>query len=235
MARTSPSLAARRRPAAEVEEPRSRTVRVAVAMPRALLRELLALRLSNEPALELVACVDGGPELREVVERRKPAVLLLDEELHGDASDRFIRRLRVAAPEVRVLLISARPTEEGLTRTLRAGGAGVVPTQGDYAMLVRAIRAVSRGEVWANRRFISRALEGSLASEHVGSPDAVLSAREREIVDAVGRGLRNKEIARRLGISEKTAKNHLSNIFRKLKVDNRFAVGLYSLDISPKP
>jgi DNA-binding NarL/FixJ family response regulator len=60
--------------------------------------------------------------------------------------------------------------------------------------------------------------------------DGQLTKREWEITDAVGKGLRNKDIARGLNISEETVKGHLNNIFRKLKVDNRFAVGLYSLD-----
>ena len=74
-------------------------------------------------------------------------------------------------------------------------------------------------------------------ADPIANPPADLNSltrREQEITHDVGRGLRNKEIARRLNISEKTVKSHLNNIFRKLQVDNRFAVGLYSLDIKPR-
>jgi two-component system response regulator DegU len=235
MARTSPSIAARRRLSAETAEPRARTIRIAVAMPRALLRELLVLKLGREPSLEVVACVDSGPAVVETLKRYEPQVLLLDDEVHGPGCERFVRKLRAAAPATRILLLSAHPTDDLLEATLRAGGAGVVPAQGEYAMLLRALRAVSRGELWANRRLIARALEQAREPKSAALLGGILSPREREIAEHVGRGLRNKEIARRLGVTEKTVKNHLSNIFRKLNVDNRFAVGLYSLDIPPKP
>ena len=237
MARTPPSMASRRRRHAEAEgeEPKLRPVRIAVAMPRTLLRELLVLRLDKEPELELVACVEGGSAVVEMLKRHRPRVLLLDEDVHGFRSERSVRQFRDAARDTRVLLLSPRPSDDLLEATLRAGGAGIVPTQGDYAMLLRAIRAVSRGELWANRRLIARALEHANDPESAAPLGTVLSEKEREIADHVGRGLRNKEIARRMGITEKTVKNHLSNVFRKLNVNNRFAVGLYSLDIRPKP
>jgi DNA-binding NarL/FixJ family response regulator len=235
MARTSPSVASRRRRHAEAKEPRPRPVQIAVAMPRSLLRELLLRRLDKEPELELVASAETASAVADMVQRHQPRVLLLDEDLHGSRSERFLGQLRGAARNTRVLLLSSRPSDALLEATLRGGGAGIVPTQGDYSMLLRAIRAVSRGELWANRRLIARALERAYDPESPATLGSVLSEKEREIADLVGRGLRNKEIARRLGIVEKTVKNHLSNIFRKLKVDNRFAVGLYSLDIRPRP
>jgi DNA-binding NarL/FixJ family response regulator len=201
-------------------------------MPVTLLRELLVLRLDQEAELELVGCVADYAALAGIVERRNPRVLLLDRELRGDATEHFVRQLRDSHPGTRVLLLSPQSSDDALERALRAGTAGVVPTQCAYATLLRAIRAVSRGEIWANRRLTAQALEHSFGAGSPGtSPEDELTERERQIVAEVGRGLRNKEIARRLRISEKTVKNHLSNIFRKLKVDNRFAVGLYSLDI----
>jgi DNA-binding NarL/FixJ family response regulator len=228
----TPSTSGRKRPRAERVESRPQSVLVAVAMPATLLRELLARRLGDEAGLELVGCVADCAALAEIVKGRDPRVLLLDREVHADATEHFVRQLRASHPETRVLLLSPNSFDEALERALRAGSAGVVPAQCEYATLVRAIRAVSRGEIWANRRLTAQALERSFDPSSLGTdPECELTEREREIVDAVGRGLRNKEIARRLRISEKTVKNHLSNIFRKLKVDNRFAVGLYSLNI----
>jgi len=202
-------------------------------MPVTLFQELLVLRLDREAELQLVGCVAAEAEIAAIVERQKPRVLILDREVRADATESFVRKLRAAHPGTRVLLLCPRPSDDAFERALRAGTAGVVATQCDYATLLRAIRAVARGEIWANRRLTAQALErsfGEAASDATKLEDG-LTERERQIVDAVGRGLRNKEIGRRLRISEKTVKNHLSNIFRKLKVDNRFAVGLYSLDI----
>jgi two-component system secretion response regulator SsrB len=90
---------------------------------------------------------------------------------------------------------------------------------------VRAIRAVAAGEIWANRRATSLALE-ILTGPSGSVPKSDLTKREQEIADACGQGLRNKEIALRLNISPKTVKGHLNNIFRKRHIESRFALAL---------
>jgi len=232
MVRATASTASRKRIPPQATAPRTRPVRILVAMPRALLRELLVLRLENETGLQLVGCVHDASELVRTAKRHSPRVLLLDTTVQREGAGRMVLGLRASFRGMRILLLSSQPSDDDLQRALRCGASGIVPTQCDYAMLLRAIHAVARGELWANRRATARALERSFdpvtASEPLG---ARLTGKERQIVDEVGRGLRNKEIARRLGISEKTVKNHLSSIFRKLNVDNRFAVGLYSRDL----
>ena len=115
-------------------------------------------------------------------------------------------------------------------RVLRFGASGLVGKQLAFATLERAIHALAMGELWANRRatadFVDRLTDDS---GRVADSDGQLTTRESEIIDDVGRGLRNKDIARRLNISEETVKSHLNNIFRKLRVDNRFAAGMYAL------
>jgi len=113
---------------------------------------------------------------------------------------------------------------------LRAGAAGLVGKQQTFETLVRAIRAVARGELWANRAAAAQVVEDLAGSSRSSTFDVRLTAREREIVQAVGLGGRNRDIGDRLHISEKTVKSHLNSIFRKLQVDNRFAAGLYSID-----
>jgi DNA-binding NarL/FixJ family response regulator len=234
MARTTATAPMRRR-AAETVDARPRSVRIGVAMPCALLRDLLVLRFDKERELELVGYANAPAAVVEMVSSQSPRVLLLDAELHRAGVERLVRQVRAISRETRVLLISSVLSEDALEHALIAGASGIVATQDDYAMLLRAIHAVARGEVWANRRATARALERSYDLATAPDPFADrLTDREREIVNAVGRGLRNKEIARQMGISEKTVKNHLGTIFRKLKVDNRFAVGLYALDIRPK-
>lgn len=204
-------------------------------MPDALLRDLLLLRLNKEKRLELVGCANDPTTVFEMVTSRTPRVLLLDVELHRAGVERLLRKIRTISRETRILLIASVPSDETLEQALLSGASGIVATQGDYAMLLRAIHAVARGEVWANRHVTARALERLCEAGTAIDPSGNrLTDRERQVATAVGRGLRNKEIARQMGISEKTVKNHLSTIFRKLKVDNRFAVGLYALDIRLK-
>jgi DNA-binding NarL/FixJ family response regulator len=203
-----------------------------VAARPALFCEILSSKLQDEPGLEIAGAARDEEEVRALLARSRPAVLLFDYEGLGPSAELAIRRLRRTARGTRILVLATRSGDETLERVLRAGAAGLVGKQQPFATLVRAIHAVAAGELWANRVATAHVVERLAAplSAGGGEPDERLTDREWEIVDAVGQGIRNKEIGKRLRISEKTVKSHLNNIFRKLRVDNRFAVGLYSLD-----
>jgi len=160
---------------------------------------------------------------------------LFDYEGLGPSAERAIRRLHRIARGTRILVLATRSSDETVERVLRVGASGLIGKQQTFNTLVRAIRAVAAGELWANRRATAHVVELlSGPSDRGASESERLTSREWDITDAVGQGLRNKEIARGLRISEKTVKSHLNNIFRKLHVDNRFAVGLYARDLRPK-
>jgi len=225
MDRPDPSAAASRPSSAA-----SRKRRVAVAARPALFCEILALKLADEPDIEVTGQAHGEDELRALVTRGRPDVLLFDYEGLGPGAELAIRRLRRSSRATRVLVLATRSSEETLERVLHSGAAGLVGKGQPFATLVRAIHAVAAGELWANRVAAAHVVEHLAAPAGAGQPDERLTRREWQIVEAVGQGIRNKEIGKRLTISEKTVKSHLNNIFRKLRVDNRFAVGLYSLD-----
>jgi two-component system, NarL family, nitrate/nitrite response regulator NarL len=206
---------------------------VAVAARPALFREILALELEGQPGLEVVGQARDEDGIRSVLSREKPRVLLLDYEGLGPNFEALIPRLRRSAPATRILVLATRSGDETVEGVLRLGAAGLVGKQQGLATLVRAIRVVALGELWANRRVTASAVE-HMADGLPSSSNGRLTRREFEVTEAVARGLRNKDIARRLQISEKTVKSHLNNIFRKLQVDNRFAVGLYALDLKPE-
>ncbi len=209
-------------------------LRIAVAARPALFREILSRQLANEPDLLVVGQARDEDQIGDLLRRESPRVLVFDYEGLGPSAEGMIARLRRKALGTRILVLATRSGEETVERVLRAGASGLVDKQEELASLVRAIRAVATGELWANRRATAQLLE-HLAEAGKASPgNGQLSSREREIADCVGRGLRNKDIGRRLNISEKTVKSHLNNIFRKLQVDNRFAVGLYALDLRLK-
>ena len=204
-----------------------RRLTVAIATQPVLFRELLALFLCNSPGIEVVGQGSDEDEIGRLLIEKGPAVLVFDYEALGPNGEVAVARLRRAAPGTRVLVLTTRSSEETVERVLRAGGSGVVGKQLGVDLLVRAIHAVGAGEVWANRLTVAQTLE-HLADPNRIALDGPLTRREWEIVDGISRGLRNREIARRLKISEKTVKSHVNNIFRKLQVDNRFAVGLYA-------
>jgi two-component system response regulator DegU len=204
-----------------------------VASRPALVREVLARQLSAEPGLSIVGLARDEDGICQLLSTERPRVLLIDYEGLGPNSEGIISRLRRASASTRILVMATRSTDETVERVLRVGAMGLVGKQLGFATLVRAIRVVASGELWANRRVTAQAVEHLAAGPDRGSWDSRLTQRELEIATAVSRGLRNKDIARRLSISEKTVKSHLNNIFRKLGVDNRFAVGLYVLDLNP--
>lgn len=209
--------------------------KIVIAARPALVCECLSLALESVPGLEVAGHARDEDEARRLVKQVRPTVLLFDYEGLGPSAERAIRRLRRIARGMRILVLATRASDETVERVLRAGASGLVGKQQTFVTLVRAIRAVVVGELWANRRATAHLVE-HLAGESERGESAAdrLTPREWEITDAVGQGLRNKEVARILRISEKTVKSHLNNIFRKLHVDNRFAVGLYSRELGPK-
>ena len=207
------------------------TLSVAIAARPALFREILARQLAAEPGLRVLGTARDEAQIIELL-ARVPRVLLFDHESVGPGGMSMLASFRRISPQTRILVLATPQDDETVERMLRAGAAGIVGKRLEFATLVRAIRGVAAGELWANRRAVAQAFE------QIAAPAArpwrelgALTKRERQITEGVGRGLRNREIARSLNISEKTVKSHLNNIFRKLKVDNRFAVGLYSLEL----
>ena len=202
-------------------------IRLAVAALPALFCEALASRLENEADVEVVGRATSEIEISRLLKAERPHVLLFDYEGLGPNAERVIFRLRRAAPSTRILVLATRSSQETVERVLRVGASGLVGKQLDCVTLIRAIHVVAGGELWANRRATADFVEH--LTDNFSDANDELTGREWEIAEGVGRGLRNKEIAHRLSISEKTVKSHLNNIFRKLRVDNRFAAGMYVL------
>jgi DNA-binding NarL/FixJ family response regulator len=200
-------------------------IRIVVAVQPALFRELLAERLESRNGFVVVGRAVNEDEIEKVLAAEHPAVLVFDYEGLGPTAESTVHRLRHAMPATRILVLASRSSEDTVQKVLRAGASGLVGKQLDFGCLERAILAVARGEIWANRHATSVALEGLTGpSATVSRSD--LTRREQEIADGCSRGLRNKEIASHLNISEKTVKGHLNAIFRKLHVDNRLALAL---------
>ena len=216
MLRKTASLARARKPG----------VAVVVAAQPALFCEVLSCQLNEEPSLSVVGRASDSDHLWKVLAREKPRVLLFDYDGLGANAESMVHRLRRAAPSTRLLALTNRSSDETAVRALGAGASGLVGKQLKFSVLVSAIQAVAGGEIWGKARNTALALE-NLTAGSAGGSKSDLTKREYEVADACSRGLRNKEIAKLLHISEKTVKGHLNNIFRKLQVDNRFALGLY--------
>ncbi len=196
-----------------------------------LLKELLP-RLAREQDIEVVGQCTGNPALLSVwVEWRQPKLLLLDKLLLDQTSAEPLRTIRTKVPQVRVLLLGGEVCP-GLVEIVRHRFHGYLPASCPPEAYVKAIRAVSRGDVWLPRNVLAKALSDLMQTFSGGDPQAecdrssaeamnVLTDREQQIVALLSQGLSNKEIGRRLGIMEDTVKKHLQNVFDKLGVRRR--------------
>ena len=202
-------------------------IQILIAVVHASIAKALQLALEREQGLRVVGQDGTDQELLVLVQKNAPNVLLLDPDLgDGDVFD-LICTLRDQYPQIRVLVFTGAYSEEMVLWSLNAGAWGCLSKDEVFAVLVKAIRALSQGEIWAPRRLLSQAFVerpvGKLCQE--GSTQW-LTAREQEICHHVARGETNKEIASRLFITEKTVKSHLHRIFHKLHVHHRVDVAI---------
>lgn len=178
-----------------------------------LAREGLAAVLARQPDLELVA--DGGTaaEAVELYRRHRPDVAVIDLRLPDGDGVAVVRRIRAEFPEARLMLLSSFAGEEPVYQALQAGAKAFLFKDAARDELVAAVRAVAAG-----RTYLPAEPAARLAAR-VG--DDALSDREVEVLALVAEGLRNKEVAARLGLSEHTVKVHVQNILAKLHAGDR--------------
>ena len=175
-------------------------------------------------------CLDGDEALK-AVRRHQPDILVLDIQMPAKDGLVVLREMRKEQLPTRVVILTATLDEEGLTEAVRLGVRGLVLKELAPKLLVQCIRKVHAGELWLEKRSVSSALEKMLQREVAArEASAVLSRREIEVVRLVTSGLRNKEIANKLFISEGTIKVHLHTIYEKLSVHSRLELSLYARD-----
>jgi len=178
----------------------------------------------------VAACVDGVEALR-AIDRHRPSVAVLDlrmPRMHGLAVLRQMQKDKVAT---RTVLLAAVLDDDDLVEAVRLGVRGVVLKEMAPMLVVQCVREVHAGNQWLEKRSVTDALDRLVRREE-GTRDLgkLLTPRELEIARAVACGLRNKEIAEKLGIAEGTVKIHLHVIYDKLNIDGRMALVLKMKD-----
>jgi two-component system nitrate/nitrite response regulator NarL len=192
------------------------------------------LRLLIESHLGWTVVAEAGSALDAIAAaaREQPDIILLDLCLGEDDGLDCLQRLRQAAPHARVLILTALSDPEVHAQAARLGAAGILGKDNPADSLLNAIERVHAGEMWFDQR-TTASLLGELASRSK-APDPnelkiqSLTKREREVIALVTEGLRNKQIATRLRISEATVRHHLTSIFAKLEVADRLGLTIYA-------
>jgi two-component system NarL family response regulator len=196
-------------------------IRVAVADDHALFRQGLIALLKLQPRISVVAEMARADDLAAGLAQNPCDVLLLDLQMdRATFSD-----IEALAERVAVVVVTASERSEDAVAALQAGARGVVFKRFDVETLMRAVDAVMEGHVWLPPA-LQAEITARLREPAAGGP---LTRREREITRHVALGLRNAEIATRLGVAEGTIKTHLNNIFQKLELRDRVGLTLYAV------
>lgn len=196
-------------------------------MREALVRLLISLSIVGSPALAVEA--DTVEDASEQIATSAPEVLLLD---CAGASDCFrsVDIVRALSPSTKCLLLADNDEETFAVQAARSGAWGLVSKQCDGAVLERAIKKLVTGELWFTHGAIANAMQTFVRGEP--SDDSVkkdLTLRENQALVMISEGCSNKEIARRLFLSEATVKSHVNRLYRKLGIKSRAEAILYCL------
>jgi DNA-binding NarL/FixJ family response regulator len=205
-------------------------VRIVIADDHTVLRESLAALLATQPDFSVEGLAADGREALALVQSHQPDVLLLD--LFMPRSDGFevLRVLDRAGTHVAAVVLTGSESELDYVQVVKLGGRGLVLKSDGPQKLFAAIRAVAIGELAFSEQLAQQVLS-TMSAETKGTAHALarLSEREREIAEHVARGMKNKNIAQSLNISENTVKRHLQSIFTKTGARDRLELAVIAL------
>jgi DNA-binding NarL/FixJ family response regulator len=211
------------------------TINIVISDDHALFREGLRKLLEAERGINIVGEAVDGEETVKVVRQLKPHVLLLDLSLPKLSGLEVLAELSKLELQTRTIMLTAAIEREQVVEALQLGVRGIVLKHSALQLLLKSIRCVNEGQYWVGQEGVSdliHALRRMTPSRGVSEAprNFGLSSREMEVIGLIVAGYTNKDLARELGISENTAKHHLTNIFDKLGVSNRLELVLYAVD-----
>lgn len=192
-------------------------IRILVVDDHPVVREGLIASLEDDPGFQVVGSAGSAEEAVRLAAAQRPDIILLDLELPGMGGLEAIPHLAAAHAGARVLVLTAYDTDERVLGAIRSGAGGYLLKGASLEEIARAIRTVHGGESYLQPRIASKVV----ALLHPSKRPAALTDREREVLRLVAAGRSNKQIARQLGITERTVKFHVTSIMNKLGADNR--------------
>jgi DNA-binding NarL/FixJ family response regulator len=208
-------------------------IKVAIVDDHTLFREGIKKILSLEKDIEIIGEAFDGEEVIALLGRTQPDVMLLDIKMERINGLQILPQVVEQYPQLKVILLTAQISPAESVKAIKDGARGIILKHAATEFLIKGIRKVFGGELWAESSTMTQVVESLSRKYRVErSPDKgrkELSDREIEVVALVATGHRNKEIANKLFISEQTVKTHLSNIFQKLEVNDRLELALYAM------
>jgi DNA-binding NarL/FixJ family response regulator len=205
------------------------TLRVMLVDDHEVVRQGLRALLEAEEDIEVVAEADSGPVAVSLASAHQPDVVVMDVRMPGGSGVEACRAIRDERPDAQVVMLTSFSDDEALFNSIMAGAAGFVLKQIRGRDLIDAIRTVGSGKSLLDPDVTQRVLE-RLRKAKFDEKDpklARLSPQEERILDMIGEGLTNREIAERIHLSDKTVKNYVSTILQKLDVARRAEAASY--------
>ncbi len=193
----------------------SAPIRVLCVDDHRIVRDGITLIVNRQPDMEVVGAAATGEESIALFRRHRPDVTLMDLQLRSMSGLEAIRVIRRDDPDARIIVLTMYEGDEDIYRSLEAGATTYLLKDSLSDDLIRVIH-----EVHAGNRPLEPGVEARLA-QRAATP--ALTAREVQVIELVSQGMRNKEVAAALGISEETAQVHVKNILAKLRVNDRTA------------
>jgi NarL family two-component system response regulator YdfI len=200
-------------------------IRVMITDDHLIVREGLRLILETAENIEVVGEAVDGAECLRLVPEFQPDVILMDLQMPRMDGITAIGHLRQDHPEMAIVILTTYNEDDLMLRGLQAGARGYLLKDSSRENLLDAIQAAARGETLLKPEILARVLAPHSTPRPAPIPqtDSTLTERELEVLQSAARGERNKEIAYKLGITERTVKAHLASIYQKFGVDSRAA------------
>lgn len=206
-------------------------IRILIADDHVMVRQGLKQILELEEDMVVIAQASTGDEAVKLAREQKPDVVLMDINMPGTNGLQAIKELKEDKNPFRIIVLTIHQDREYLFKTLQMGAEGYVLKDAEPKVLIEAIRNVSRGQSYIQSnmtRDLVQEFNRVTLHEKEKHEENDLTSREVEVLALIAEGMINKEIAKQLYISEKTVKNHVSNIFKKLNVSDRTQAAIYA-------
>jgi two-component system, NarL family, nitrate/nitrite response regulator NarL len=212
----------------------SDTISVMIVDDHKMVRDGIRMIVESRPGMRVVGEAGAKDEALAAIEKESPDIVLLDLDLKNDSGLDILPEIKNMNKGVRVLILTGVRDPEVHQQCVRLGARGLVQKELASDTLIKAIEKVHAGEIWFDRNMMSSLLNEVLNQKNGKRDDpeaakiATLTEREREVIGLVCQGLKNKQVAERLFISDTTVRHHLTSIFSKLDVSDRLELVIYS-------
>lgn len=208
-------------------------IKLAITDDHALIREGLIRILSYEDDLDIVIESDSGEDLIKKLETTTPDIILLDINMDKLSGVDTLKIVKEKLPEIKIIILTVEKQKRTIKEVLKLGADGYVLKESAGSEITSAVREVAAGGRYIDKSLMQTVFMEEMVGNKKNELDN-LSDRELDILIKLSEGLKNKEIAESLFLSEKTIKNYITSIFRKIKVEDRVHATIYAIENNAK-